>query len=92
MNNLTKVIGPAPSELPFEAFLERLTKERDRVKQDIFAFNERKSFKRAQPKKKATPRKGKKTNKVLSLSKELNLSPDQMLKILEEIENEQTSK
>ena len=38
VNNLIRVIGLAPSELPTLDFKERLTKERDRVRREIEIF------------------------------------------------------
>jgi len=39
MNNLTRIIGPAPSELLLEEFIfSRLRPERDRVEQSLSAF------------------------------------------------------
>ena len=92
MNNLVKVIGPAPSELSFEDFCTRLTEERNRVKEAIRLFNERRIVKRSASPKKPASKKTKGAQKMASMSKELNLKPEEMLRILEEIENEQTSK
>lgn len=38
MNNLVRVIGPAPSELPFSDFLTRLKVERKRIIDEIANF------------------------------------------------------
>lgn len=38
MKRLVEIIGPAPSELPFEDLLLRLRKERDRVNAGLEAF------------------------------------------------------
>jgi len=52
MDNLARVIGEAPSESTMDAFLKRLSKERERM------FTEISSYKRkaAAPRKKAAPK------------------------------------
>jgi len=51
MNRLPSVIGPAPSELSLEAFQEKLTRERNRVRESLEAFRQRRMGKgRKKPK------------------------------------------
>jgi len=86
MEHLPRVIGPAPSELPFKDFIAKLVIERQRVKDSLASFKA-KGFKT-----KKKPTKKQKGIKISALSKELSINPTEMLKILEEIENEHSKK
>ena len=78
MNRLTSVIGPSPTELSFEAFCSKLTTERQRIRQSLDEFRQRKNL--------APKRSGKATRVALppfaTVAKELNLTPAEVLKAL----------
>lgn len=88
MNRLPSVIGLAPSELSFEAFKEKLTGERNRVRESLEEFRQR----RRSPGGGRKPRKPKGIAAVLKAS---GLSPGDFLKGLEQLkkekENEKTN-
>jgi len=52
MNRLPSVIGPAPSELSYAAFKEKLSAEHERVRQSLAEFRQRNLGKRRGAKKK----------------------------------------
>lgn len=87
MNNLPRVIDLAPSELPPQAFMERLRRERERIIREIQAFRARggapKKGKKAPPKPKSFGR------EVQALLKKGGLTPEDLVrKIKEEMKNE----
>jgi len=88
MNNLIRLIGPAPSELPYGEFLEKLLNERQRVVNSLIAF-------RAQPpqakgrkakaatKKRTTLNQKAETMKALEdKALEMGISVEEMMKLL----------
>ena len=79
MNRLPSVIGLAPSELSFEAFKEKLSGERNRVRESLEEFRSRRFGSRGRS---ARPRKPKGIAAVLKAS---GLSPNDFLKGLEQL-------
>ena len=88
MNSLTRVLGPAPSELPFEELLEKLSLERDRMRRNLIWFqnnNAQRKPKKAAPKAKAG---GGRAPKLSTLAKRAELSPELLAQALEELKKE----
>uniref|UniRef100_A0A6M3L0P2 Uncharacterized protein n=1 Tax=viral metagenome TaxID=1070528 RepID=A0A6M3L0P2_9ZZZZ len=81
MNNLPRIIGPAPSELTFEQFCERLSHERDRVRKAIELFRSSVGLS-SQTKK---PSKTSLNKQLAALMKDLNLTEEEVLKIVEDL-------
>jgi len=52
MNRLPSIIGPAPSELSYAAFKDKLAEEHERVRQSLAEFRQRNLGKRGGVKKK----------------------------------------
>ena len=86
MNHLARIIGLAPSELPFEAFLTKLSSERQRVRESLEEFRLRKHLK---PVSKA---KAKSPSSLAAMQKALGLSPAELLKGLELMKQMQMKK
>lgn len=76
MNHLSRIIGLAPSELPFEAFLTKLSSERQRVRESLEEFRLRKHLK-------PTPKASRSPTTLAGMQKALGLSPAELLKGLE---------
>lgn len=89
MKSLPRVIGPAPSEMIREAFLEKLRAERERVAKGLAEFRERRRAKKTAMQKASTPRKKKPKglNVVKQLQEDLGLSAEEIQKLLEEATN-----
>jgi len=85
MNRLPSVIGLAPSELLFEAFREKLSRERDRVRKSLeeFRLRGRKPKGRKPPKSSITA-----TLKATGLSKEEFLKGLELLSKMKEEKGE----
>ena len=83
MNRLSSVIGPAPSEFSYEAFKEKLVGERNRVRESLEEFRNRK--------KKPSP--AAKAKGIAASLKKAGLSPADFLKGLEMLQRScQTTK
>ena len=81
MNRLTSVIGPAPSELPFEDFLAKLKTERERVGRGFIALRNAPKTRKAAARKATRAKKSKpKTLKALAQKHGMSLD-DLMLKL-----------
>lgn len=79
MNNLPRVIGLSPSELPPSAFAERLRRERERIIREIQAFRARGGApKKAPPKPKSFGR------EVQALLKKGGLTPEDLMRKIKE--------
>lgn len=78
MDRLPSVIGPAPSELPFSEFLEKLSKERERVRQSLEEFRKRKT-----PSKKSGGRRKPRAKGITKALKEAGLSKEEFLRGIE---------
>lgn len=82
MDNLPKLIGPAPSELSLKDFKTKLTLERDRVRRGLNYFKTIVLGRRGRGGK---PRKASKATQLTALLKEAGLSPQDMLKGIEKL-------
>ena len=74
MNRLPSVIGPAPSELSFESFREKLSHERDRVRESLEEFR----LRGRRPKGRKPPK-----SSITATLKATGLSKEEFLKGLE---------
>lgn len=83
MNRLPSVIGPAPSELSFEIFKEKLSEERNRVRESLEEFRQRRT---------KSGRKPAKPKGVLASLKKAGLSKEEFLKGLELLKKEEEKK
>jgi hypothetical protein len=66
MYNLVSLIGPAPSEVPFEVLRERVEKERNRVRAAITDWRNGVGLKPVKEKKLAKEKKTSKTKAILN--------------------------
>ena len=85
---MIKVIGSAPSEIPREQLMRKLSEERDRVRRSIIWFREHKSTAKT---KKATgkPKKGgKPATKTTTKMKKAGVTLEQMKLALEQLTKE----
>jgi len=89
MQTLPTVIGPAPSELSHEAFLEKLRKERQRVKEALSSFREKKRLKVTEPKKKRATPKTKGVKMMQDLASSLGISEEELLTRMEKLTKEE---
>lgn len=78
MNNLSRILGPAPSELSHEELLSKLTTERNRVREAFTRFREA-------PMRKASKAAKKKTTRTLI--KNSGFSVEELLAMIEEEKN-----
>ena len=86
MNNLVKVIGLAPSELPEGEFLEKLLKERQRSINSLILFRTQpkktKKGKKAKPKQVTQTKKADAMRALEAKAAEMGLSVEDMMKKL----------
>ena len=81
MNRLTRIIGKAPSELSRSELLERLSKERTRVRRAIELWKAGVGLKGKRP---AKAKKLRLDRELGLLLKKYNLTEDEALKLMEE--------
>jgi len=78
MDKLALIIGPAPSELPFDQLLVRLSVERNRTREAIARY-------RAQPAGKVSkPTKKKRNAEMSKLLVETGLTPEELSALIKE--------
>lgn len=92
MNNLPRVLGPAPSELPFEVFVQtRLRRERSRVARSLELFRSgvvpswnKKKKSTTTTKSKPRQSKAKLGREISSFLSETGLSPEEFRQLAQE--------
>ena len=80
MDKLRTIIGPAPSEIPFEDLIKRLAPERERVRQALARFRA------SPPPRKKSSKKPKANAELSKLLKETGMSPGDLMRLIEEEE------
>ncbi len=85
MDKLISVIGLAPSEIPREELLRKLSRERDRVRRSIIYF--RKQFQAKQKPKASKVKKkgGKPASRTLTKMKNAGVTAEDMQRALEQL-------
>ena len=78
MERLVSIIGLAPSELSRESLLERLRKERDRVREALQAFRNNTSFRQTRPKKAKSPA----IDPLAAIAAQAGISPTELRALL----------
>lgn len=84
MDRLPSVIGPAPSELPFDQLIEKLQKERKRITTSIAMWRQNGSWERGKPKKTKTKTKKAISKASASALAAAGISPEEFRALLEQ--------
>ncbi len=79
MQTLIRVIGPAPSELPFPDLIEKVRKEHARVRAAIENFQLGVGAQKAKAKKETKPKKDADALRVINLCQEQGISLDELI-------------
>ena len=83
MDKLPRIIGPAPSEMTFEALCDKLTIERERVSRGLYAYLNQPA--KVKKKKAASPRKPKADMSLFHQAEALGLTLEDIERMAKEL-------